>query len=300
LDSLLSQTYPGITVCIRDDGSSDPTKAVINAYKGKFPDKVNLLEDELGNVGIYRSFRMLVEKCDADYYLFCDQDDIWDEDKVAILLRELNALENKYSANLPCLICSDYRTINEDAELIVPSSFKEYGLKNRELVTGLFQGLLPGCAMIFNKPARDLFLKFDGLGLHDKQLLILSFIFGQIGLCYAPTMSYRMHSRNAVGLRRNVSKIILLKDLIKFIFDSKEYRRILLREYFEMHVQLSRQICVGLLHEKELFSATEIDEMKCFRRKRWFLNHFKPFARMRLQQPVHMCNFEGLIQLILF
>jgi len=154
--------------------------------------------------------------------------------------------------------------------------------------------------MLFNKPARDLFLKYDRLGLHDKQLLILTFIFGQIGLCYAQTMSYRMHSNNTVGLPRNISKIILLKDLTKFIFNSEEYRRILLEEYFEMHGQLSRQIGVDILQEKELFSSTEIDQMKCFRRKRWFLSHFKPFARQRLQQPVQMCNLEGLTQLILF
>lgn len=299
LDSLLSQTYPEITIWIRDDGSSDRTKDVINTYRDNFRDKVNLIEDELGHAGVYRSFRTLVERCNADYYLFCDQDDIWDKNKVDILLHELDALENKFSASLPCLVCSDYRIINENNELILPSSFREYGLEHEEVVGGLFQGFLPGCAMIFNKSARDLFLKYDGLGLHDKQLLILTFIFGQIGLYYVPSMSYRLHSNNTAGLRRNVSKIILLKDLGKFVFNRREYRRIVLREYFEMHVQLARQICVSILQEKELFSPTEIEEMRWFRRKRWFLNHFKPFARHRLQQSVHMCNFEGFIQFIL-
>jgi len=299
LDSLLSQTYSEMTICIRDDGSSDRTQDVINTYRDNFPDKVNLIEDELGHVGIHGSFRTLLERCNADYYLFCDQDDIWDKNKVDSLLNELDALENKYSANLPCLVCSDYRIINESNELILPSSFREYGLKHKEVVAGLFQGFLPGCAMIFNKPARNLFLKYDGLGLHDKQLLILTFIFGQIGLCYVPSMSYRLHSHNTAGLRRNVLKSILLKDLVKFILNRREYRRIVLREYLEMHAQLSRQICASILHAKELFSSTEIEEMKWFRRKRWFLNHFKPFARHRLQQSVYMCNFEGFIEFLL-
>ena len=145
--------------------------------------------------------------------------------------------------------------------------------------------------MIFNKPARNLFLKYDGFALHDKQLLILTFIFGQVSLCYVQSMSYRVHSNNTVGLRRNTSRYILLKDLIKFIFDSKEYRRSILQEYFEMQVQLSRQVPMSVLVEKKLFSATEIDEMKVFQRKRWFWDHFKPF---------HMSKVEGLIRFILF
>lgn len=291
LDSLLSQSYQEITICIRDDGSSDHTKDVINRYKDKFPDKINLVEDELGCVGVYRSFRKLLEESDAHYYLFCDQDDVWDNNKVDILLRGLNSLESKYSANLPCLVCSDYRIINEDDELVVPSSFKEYGLRNNEVVSGLFQGFVPGCTMIFNKPGRDLFLKYDGLGLlHDKQLLVLAFLFGQIGLCYAQSMSYRIHSSNTIGLRRKTSKIVLFKDLIKFMFKRKQYRRIILREYFEMHAQLARQISASILKERELFSSREIDEMTSLQRKKWFLSHFKPF---------HMSRFEGLVQLIL-
>jgi glycosyltransferase involved in cell wall biosynthesis len=291
LDSLLRQTYPKISICIRDDGSSDNTRDVIKTYEEKFADKVNLLQDELGHVGVYRSFRTLIGKCSADYYLFCDQDDIWDQNKVDILVQEINALGEKYSSKSPCLICSDYRIINEANELIVPSAFKEYGLKHKELVAGLFQGFVPGCTMIFNKPARKLFLKYDGFELHDNQILILTAIFGQIGFCSVQSMSYRVHSRNAIGLRERTSKIILLKDLMKFIFNSEQYRRIILRRYFEMRLQLARQIRVSLLKERELFSSAEIDEMGYCRRKKWFLDHFKPF---------HLSKVEGLIQLILF
>jgi rhamnosyltransferase len=56
LKSLLRQNYPNFRIVIRDDGSSDGTSAVIDAYCSQHPGKVARSHRLAGNVGVTRSF----------------------------------------------------------------------------------------------------------------------------------------------------------------------------------------------------------------------------------------------------
>lgn len=87
LDSLLSQTYPNITIYIRDDGSKDDTLQIISHYVKVSQDtsgpKIVFLPPDGKNLGYMSSFWLLLRECgSADYYAFCDQDDVWLPDKV--------------------------------------------------------------------------------------------------------------------------------------------------------------------------------------------------------------------------
>ena len=89
LDSIANQTYIDlIHLYIRDDGSSDSTLDIISKYSCKMNITV-ILGD---NVGPAKSFWELFTNKDimADYYAFCDQDDIWDKDKVEKGVKALN------------------------------------------------------------------------------------------------------------------------------------------------------------------------------------------------------------------
>lgn len=109
LDSLLSQTYPNITIYIRDDGSKDGTLQIISHYievslEAPGPEIV-LLPSSGKNLGYMSSFWLLLQECgSADYYAFCDQDDVWLPDKVE---RGISALE-KEEAALPLLYSSSF------------------------------------------------------------------------------------------------------------------------------------------------------------------------------------------------
>lgn len=85
LDSLLQQTYPNITIYIRDDGSKDGTIRLIQEYIASNPTgkDIILLTDGMGNLGCPGTFYQLLGSCkEADYYAFCDQDDVWYPNKV--------------------------------------------------------------------------------------------------------------------------------------------------------------------------------------------------------------------------
>ena len=82
IDSLLNQTYKDWKLYIRDDGSTDETISIIESYVNDYPDLIVLLKDDLGNLGSARSFMRILSVVDADYYMFCDQDDVWLPNKV--------------------------------------------------------------------------------------------------------------------------------------------------------------------------------------------------------------------------
>ncbi|PWJ48217.1 glycosyltransferase [Faecalicatena contorta] len=96
MDSLLNQSYPNITIYIRDDGSSDGTLRIIKEYQRQQGNKkIILLEDNEGNLGYVKSFMKIIRNCDpADYYAFCDQDDYWLSDKIERAVQHLSSLES--------------------------------------------------------------------------------------------------------------------------------------------------------------------------------------------------------------
>ena len=82
IDSLLNQTYKDWKLYIRDDKSTDGTVSIIEGYVRVYPDQIVYKSDGFGNLGAGCSFMQLLSSIDSDYYMFCDQDDVWMEDKI--------------------------------------------------------------------------------------------------------------------------------------------------------------------------------------------------------------------------
>jgi glycosyltransferase involved in cell wall biosynthesis len=290
LNSLLNQNLDGFDILIRDDGSTDKTIEIIQLFSLKHPNRIKIIPNLNGNIGVFESFKNLIENSNSEYYLFCDQDDIWDSDKVPYLLDEIKKIEKIQEDSLPIMVCCDYRIIDENNSVFVKSTHHLYRLKQKEISNGIFKGFIPGCTMIFNNAAKQEFLKYFNLGLHDMHLYIICFLFGNLSLLATPLMSYRIHSLNTLGLRKKTRKIILIKDFLKYIINTKNYRNIILKEYYEMQKTLSSQVSRELLFEKEFYSESYIDNLGILKRKKWYLKHFKPY---------HVSKLEGVIQTIL-
>jgi rhamnosyltransferase len=80
LDSLLQQTCQEWTLYIHDDGSTDNTYDILREYSQKHSN-IYVLEYE-SQRGAMGNFLSLLQRVEADYYMFCDQDDVWLKQKV--------------------------------------------------------------------------------------------------------------------------------------------------------------------------------------------------------------------------
>lgn len=205
LESLAKQTVAeDMTVYIRDDGSTDDTFEIIDRWKDRID--ISLIKGK--NVGPAQSFWTLFVDKDikADYYAFCDQDDIWDKDKIE---RGLNAI---MAEGGPALWCSNCRIIGSTDSLLKERMLEE--LPNLSICSQLVCGLIQGCAMLFNNELRKYILtkKTEHVPMHDIVVMTYCLAVGTVIYDKLPSFSYRMHENNVVAKEK--------KSLLKRIIHS--------------------------------------------------------------------------------
>lgn len=206
-ESLKKQTLSQyINIYIRDDGSSDNTINIINSWKNE----LNIVLYKGSNIGPSKSFWELLknEKIVADFYFFCDQDDIWDPLKVEESLKLL-----KDDTHLVFCNC---RLIDFEGILI-----KDLYLTSKPTINlqRLFiSGIAQGCSMAFTKELRDWIISLDitCIPMHDWILMIYAKEYGKIQYINTPLFDYRIHSNNAVAKNKKNSPKSILRTLNKW------------------------------------------------------------------------------------
>jgi glycosyltransferase involved in cell wall biosynthesis len=85
LSSIINQTRRPDSISISDDGSTDGTIEYIRRFskESKIAVKINVNHS---NLGVIENFIKAFEGCETDYIAYCDQDDVWHENKIATAL----------------------------------------------------------------------------------------------------------------------------------------------------------------------------------------------------------------------
>ena len=203
LDSLCAQTDPDFTVIMQDDGSTDGTPGLLQETAGR--DSRFVFGAEQGqHLGAAGNFLSLVRQAEADYILLCDQDDVWEPEKIALLKQEMLSLESRYGANTPLLVHSDCSLIDENGELIGESFFRRQGWDPAAVTLPrlLVQNNVTGCTLIMNEALRKLVAshaKAKELFMHDWFIALTAAAFGHISFVDRPLTRYRQHGDNTIG-----------------------------------------------------------------------------------------------------
>lgn len=134
LDSIYRQESVNPIVYCRDDGSSDRTIKILREYEVSHG--LRLVSDKNVGGSAAKNFRhlvMQVDQSEAEFFFFCDQDDIWLECKMSVAIQRLKAGACLYSSALTPFY-SDGRMAKNLKVSITPTRFDH-----------LFQGLSAGC-----------------------------------------------------------------------------------------------------------------------------------------------------------
>lgn len=81
LISLSKQTILPSELCVTDDGSSDETLIILEKYSRHAPFPVRTIKNNK-QLGYGRNFLKAASLCMAEYVAFCDQDDVWCDQKI--------------------------------------------------------------------------------------------------------------------------------------------------------------------------------------------------------------------------
>lgn len=285
LDSLLAQSFENYIIWVRDDGSMDSTKAIIEEYKVLYPNKFNLVDWESSrNLGFGASFLRLLEVANGDLYFYCDQDDIWFQNKLEIMTSHYQNCEGKTT---PCLLHSDM-AYTGDGTPRESSFFDQTNYLSVCKDKFLFRGYLPGCSMALNNELKKVCLGSDYKLSHDFLAYFMAKTYGKLELINFSLLQYRVHNGNTVGLGKSTSIVLLLKDWFKYVFDSNAYRRVILSDYYILANEMRSRD--NSIIEKEVYVSEELTRLGFFKRKKWYYSHFVPFDKGII---------EGLIKLSL-
>lgn len=204
LDSVLNQSVKDVRILIGDDGSTDGTLDLLMQHAENFSDRVELLPTQGRGGGASANFSRLLLATDAPYVFLCDQDDVWDEGKVAVSLECMRGLESVYGVGTPLLVHTDLRVVDQSLETLSVSFFKFQRLDAQaaSLKQLLVQNMVTGCTVVVNRALlnKALPVPADAI-MHDWWLALVAAAFGKIGFVNRATMSYRQHGANTVGAK---------------------------------------------------------------------------------------------------
>jgi glycosyltransferase involved in cell wall biosynthesis len=197
LDSLQRQSFTNWKLIASDDGSSDRTRSILQDFKNsQVAGKVEIIDGPRRGAAANFLFLACQEGLASDYYAFCDQDDIWEVDKLA---RAISALEQ---------IDSDVPAVYGSRTSLIDASGREIGLsplfsKPPTFRCALVQSIAGGNTMVFNQKAREL-LVFGGADVtvpsHDWWLFqVVSACGGHVHYDTFPSVRYRQHAENVIG-----------------------------------------------------------------------------------------------------
>jgi len=196
LESFPTQTHANWVLHWRDDGSSDGSPSIVDAFAQSqqpgrctgWPSGERLMAT--------RSFLCLLRHArttPARLFAFSDQDDVWLPIKLA---RGVAALPE----DRPALYCSGHilvdaalRSIGQSEPLRKPPGF----------LPALTQNIAQGCTVMFNRAAADLILAIEPppATVHDWwSYLVVTAAGGQIVADPTPSLLYRQHGANQIGV----------------------------------------------------------------------------------------------------
>lgn len=205
LESLRGQTFSGWQLLVRDDGSRDDTIEKIRSFASQ-DERIRMLENDKTCLGASLNYSRMLEQASvqADYLMFCDQDDVWRPDKIKVTLTKMREMEERFSSSIPLLVHSDLSVANRGLHIIA-SSFWDYQRLNpaaKGLNRLLVQNNVTGCTVMINRALATLASPVPPQAvMHDWWLALVAAAFGKIGHIPRSTMLYRQHGANDTGAK---------------------------------------------------------------------------------------------------
>lgn len=196
LISLNEQSYENLELIVYDDCPENPTnEELFTSNITNFSFKIIRGRE---NKGSNIAFEELTKIGDGEYFAYCDQDDVWEKDKIELMVEKFNDSE-------VTLVCSDLSIIDENSKKTADSItqirkrhvFKRGYNLAKDL---LMSNFVTGCAMIVRKDIAQRSIPFEKTLIHDQWIAIVAALEGKIEYINKPLVRYRQHSNNQTGI----------------------------------------------------------------------------------------------------
>jgi glycosyltransferase involved in cell wall biosynthesis len=263
LESILSQSVKPVRILIRDDGSRDNTVSILRDIKKQSNTDIIIISDGI-NLGYIKNFEKLCELTCSEYIFFCDQDDIWTNNKAEKLLEY-------FSKDIATDVLFSDAYLIDNKLTVLGTLWQHVGYDPIRsplcLERLLLNNVVTGATMAVRKRFLDTLLPFPEYIPHDYWIACNAFLSGKLNSVYDKLILYRQHDNNQIGAKKSslLHKIKTLFNIDKREKRIRHYREIaiLLNELVEQHSEYANNItfcnikkylnCVNALYANRIF-----------------------------------------------
>lgn len=231
LDSLLIQTFTDWHCYVFDDCSTDGTQNILHEYAGRFPDHFTVAVNPERSGSAAKNFISATEHVfrskQFDLLSYCDQDDVWDEKKLAILTQQFRNVDSKQ----PLLVFSDLSIVDDHLNELHPSFVNRIsvGGYSKHIQRHFIQidNIVPGCALACNRALLESAVPFSKhTTMHDWWIVLVALKNGSIVFVPEKLVQYRQHAENSVGARSLSTQAKILRTLPAITKFSEIYKMV--------------------------------------------------------------------------
>lgn len=257
LVSLNEQSYKNLNLYVYDDCPEHPVnEELFDKYITNF--RYEIIRGKV-NRGSNKAFEELTKIADGEFFAYCDQDDIWEKDKILLMM-------NKFTKDVT-LVCCDLCIIDENSikthDSICDIRKRIIYKSGYNLAKGiLISNFVTGCAMIVKRNIAIDSIPFAAKIVHDNWIAVIAALNGKIEFLDNQLVRYRQHSNNQTGI-------------LKGIYNKETYYDIKIVELLERYVGLKDRLkdyeeineyidyCITSLQaRKKYFKKPSIEQLK--------------------------------------
>ena len=195
LDSIFNQTRKVDEIIVCDDGSIDKTLEILKNYP------VTVYQNER-NLGYRLNFKKAMQLCHGDYIFLCDQDDVWQENKVEEMINIINGNPNIH------VLTSAFHYIDENGKEILkdkinlyPKKIEVNTLHKVEFKEYLAMNYFQGCSICMDAWIKNKVINHFNDNLeHDWLINVIAASYEGMYFYNKPLFKYRLHENNSLGV----------------------------------------------------------------------------------------------------
>jgi len=268
IESILNQSYKNIRLIISDDCSTDRTPSILEEYSKK--DNRILIVEHKERFGVVKNFEFLLKQVKNPLYMFSDQDDYWEKDKIQ---SSIDCIEKENAI----LVFGDLEVVDENLNTIY-KSFGDFMLLNKKINKYINSNRLnylyncvTGCTVLSKKEyIKDLIPipSFSKYLIHDHWIGIILSLNGKVAYMPETHIKYRQHGNNQIGTNKVSHGFSSIKDVRRLFLDVK-------LGVFSTYVEYNEKFPDELqkLNTKALDYFKMIEKKKYFNFKGWTIFH---------------------------
>ncbi len=210
LQSIRAQTMQPFELIICDDGSTDATEQIVEAFRASVSFPVHFSKNTI-NLGSTRNFEQAICLCKGDAIALCDQDDRWFPEKLSTMSAVLE-MEPEVAG-----VFSNARIMDENGVFLELEREHEDTLWHRAGFTPerqrsfrkheapfqlISRDTVTGAAFLFRARYVEHLIPFSEDWIHDGWIAFLLASLAELRPLPACLMSYRVHVHQQVGARQ--------------------------------------------------------------------------------------------------